>query len=484
MAICWARVELARRRTKHKGGKIMAHLTPTEAAPTAPERSGVMRWLSKLYVQVIIGVIIGTVLGFVAPDLAVTLKPLGDVFIRAIKVIVTPIIFLTIVVGIAAIGDMRKVANVGLKALIYFEIASTCALLIGMAVGNIWKFGSGINADPATLDAGAVSSYVQQGEKMTLIDFLINMVPNTFVEPFVTGQILPVLFVAVLFGLGLCKLGERAQPLIALLDTAAHGLFGMVNIIMRAAPLAAAGAMAFTIGKYGFSTLLDLGQLVLAVYLVSGLFVIFVLGFFLRLAGFNIFRVLAYFKDEIIIVFAATSAETMIPRSMQKLERLGVQKETVGLVIPTGFSFNMDGTAIYMTMAVLFLAHATNTDLTIMHQLTILFIMLFTSKGAAGVTGGGFIALAATMPAIGVLPVASLALLIGVDRFMAEIRAATNLASNIIATLVVGSWTGNVDKKRANAILNGEEVPDLPQQPVSAQPGADSSDAMGLAPAR
>ncbi|RJE89374.1 C4-dicarboxylate transporter DctA [Paracoccus onubensis] len=462
----------------------MAHLTPTEAAPTAPERSGIMRWLSKLYIQVVIGVIIGTTLGFVAPDIAVTLKPLGDIFIRAIKVIVTPIIFLTIVVGIAAIGDMRKVANVGLKALIYFEIASTCALLIGMAVGNIWKFGSGINADPAELDAGAVSSYAQQGEDMTLIDFLINMVPKTFLEPFVTGQILPVLFVAVLFGLGLCKLGERAQPLVAMLDTAAHGLFGMVNIIMRAAPFAAAGAMAFTIGTYGFSTLLDLGQLVLAVYLVSALFVIFVLGFFLRLAGFNIFKVLAYFKDEIIIVFAATSAETMIPRSMQKLERLGVQKETVGLVIPTGFSFNMDGTAIYMTMAVLFLAHATNTDLTIMHQLTILFIMLFTSKGAAGVTGGGFIALAATMPAIGVLPVASLALLIGVDRFMAEIRAATNLASNIIATLVVGSWTGNVDKKRANAILNGEEVPDLPQQPVSAQAGADSSDAMGLAPAR
>lgn len=462
----------------------MALHTPTGEASEPRERNVVMRWLGKLYVQVIIGVIIGSTLGFLVPDIAVTLKPLGDVFIRAIKVIVTPIIFLTIVVGIAAIGDMRKVASVGLKALIYFEVASTLALLIGMAVGNLWPVGRGINADPAALDAGAVSSYVTQSEKMTLIDFLINMVPTTFVEPFVTGQILPVLFVAVLFGLGLCKLGERAKPFIAMLDTAAHGLFGMVNIIMRFAPFAAAGAMAFTIGKYGFSTLLNLGQLVLAVYLVSALFVIFVLGFFLRLAGFNIFKVLAYFKDELIIVFAATSAETMIPRSMQKLENLGVQKETVGLVMPTGFSFNMDGTAIYMTMAVLFLAHATNTELTLAHQLTILLIMLFTSKGAAGVSGGGFIALAATMPAIGVLPVASLALLIGVDRFMAEIRAATNLASNIIATLVVGAWTGNVDRSRANAILNGEKVSDFTLQTAPVSIGTAPAHALDLAPAR
>lgn len=462
----------------------MAHHTPIREASEPRERNVVVRWLGKLYVQVIIGVIIGSTLGFLVPDIAVTLKPLGDVFIRAIKVIVTPIIFLTIVVGIAAIGDMRKVASVGLKALIYFEVASTLALLIGMAVGNLWQVGRGINADPAALDAGAVSTYVTQGEDMTLVDFLINMVPTTFVEPFVTGQILPVLFVAVLFGLGLCKLGEKAKPFIAMLDTAAHGLFGMVNIIMRFAPFAAAGAMAFTIGKYGFSTLLNLGQLVLAVYLVSALFVIFVLGFFMRLAGFNIFKVLAHFKDELIIVFAATSAETMIPRSMQKLENLGVQKETVGLVMPTGFSFNMDGTAIYMTMAVLFLAHATNTELTLAHQLTILFIMLFTSKGAAGVSGGGFIALAATMPAIGVLPVASLALLIGVDRFMAEIRAATNLASNIIATLVVGAWTGNVDKARANAILNGEKVLDLPHQAAPSSVGAAPAHALDLVPAQ
>lgn len=428
-------------------------------ASESKQKNVIMSWLGKLYVQVIIGVMIGTAIGHFEPQLAVHLKPLGDVFIRAIKAVVTPIIFLTIVVGIATIGDMRKIANIGLKSLIYFEVASTLALLIGMAVGNLWPVGHGINADPATLDAGAVSTYVEKAHDITMVEFLINIIPNTFVAPFVSGEILPVLFVAVLFGLGLCKLGERAKPFISILEIASHALFGMVNIIMRAAPLGAAGAMAFTIGKYGIGTLWNLGELVLAVYVVSILFVVLVLGTFLRMAGFSLFKVLSYFKDEILIVFAATSAETMIPRSMAKLEHLGVKKEVVGLVMPTGFSFNMDGTAIYMTMAVLFIAHATNTDLTLWHQLTILVIMLLTSKGAAGVTGGGFIALAATMPAIGVLPVAGLALLIGVDRFMAEIRAATNLTSNIIATLVVGRWVGAIDNARAQAILDSGEMP-------------------------
>jgi Na+/H+-dicarboxylate symporter len=425
----------------------------------APQRSFAVRWLSKLYVQVIIGVLIGTAVGFFEPQIAVALKPLGDVFIRAIKAIVTPIIFLTIVVGIATIGDMRKVASIGIKAIIYFEVASTIALLIGLAVGNLWPVGRGINADPATLDAGAVSTFVNKAHDVTLTDFFINIIPQTFLSPFVSGEILPVLFIAVLFGLALCKLGEKAKPFISLLETASYALFGMVNIIMRFAPLGAAGAMAFTIGKYGLGSLLELGQLVLAVYVVSILFVVLVLGSFLRLAGFSLWKVLSYFKDEILVVFAATSAETMIPRSMAKLEHLGVRKEVIGLVMPTGFSFNMDGTAIYMTMATLFIAHATNTELTLAHQLTILLIMLFTSKGAAGVTGGGFIALAATMPAIGVLPVAGLALLVGVDRFMAEIRAATNLTSNIIATLVVGRWVGAVDNERARSVLESGEMP-------------------------
>ncbi len=434
-----------------------------EASSTVSEtgqQNIVMRWLSKLYIQVIIGVIIGIAIGYFEPQFAVALKPFGDVFIKAIKAIVTPIIFLTIVVGIATIGDMRRVASVGIKAIIYFEVASTLALLIGMAVGNIWPVGRGINADPATLDAGAVSTFVQKAHDVTLTDFFINIIPSTFLSPFVNGDILPVLFIAVLFGLALCKIGDKAKPFIGFLETASYALFGMVNIIMRFAPLGAAGAMAFTIGKYGLGSLLELGQLVVAVYIVSILFVVFVLGTFLKMAGFSLWKVLSYFKDEILVVFAATSAETMIPRSMAKLQHLGVRKEVVGLVMPTGFSFNMDGTAIYMTMAVLFIAHATNTDLTLWHQMTILFIMLFTSKGAAGVTGGGFIALAATMPSIGVLPVAGLALLVGVDRFMAEIRAATNLTSNIIATLVVGRWVGAVDTERAQAILDSGEMPE------------------------
>jgi aerobic C4-dicarboxylate transport protein len=435
-----------------------------------------VRFLKKLYVQVIVAVIIGTLLGHFEPQFAQQLKPLGDVFIRAIKVVVTPIIFLTIVVGIATMGDMRRIASVGVKALIYFEVASTIALVIGMVVGNIWTVGAGINADPATLDSAAVAGYVTSAKSMTLVEFLVNIIPSTFVEPFVKGEILPVLFVAVLFGLALCKFGDKVKPFVGMLEQASAGLFGMVGIIMRFAPLGALGAMAFTIGKYGLGTLLNLGELVLAVYLVSILFVVIVLGGFLKLAGFSLWRVLSYFKDEILVVFAATSAETMIPRSIQKLERLGVKKDVVGLVMPTGFSFNMDGTAIYMTMATLFIAHATNIELSIGQQLTILFIMLFTSKGAAGVTGGGFIALAATIPTIGVLPVAGLTLLIGVDRFMAEIRAATNLTSNIIATLVVGRWVGAVDMAQANdmlargpeadAVAEREQADEQPVRPV------------------
>lgn len=444
-----------------KGGAVASPCSPGQRC---------LNFCKKLYVQVVIAVLIGAWLGHAYPDLATQFKPLGDAFIRAIKVVVTPIIFTTIVVGIATMGDMKKIANVGVKALIYFEVASTIALIIGLVVGNIWTVGQGINADPATLDASAVATYATQAEDMTLVEFLMSIIPSTFIEPFAEGNILPVLFVAVLFGLALCRFGDRVKPLVTMLDQVSAGLFGMVHIIMRFAPIGAFGAMAFTIGKYGLGTLLDLGELVLAIYLVSILFVVFVLGTALRIAGFSLWKVLAYFKDEILVVFAATSAETMIPRSMEKLQKIGVTREVTGLVMPTGFSFNMDGTAIYMTMAVLFLAHATNTELSIAQQLMILFIMLFTSKGAAGVTGGGFIALAATMPAIGVLPIATLTLLIGVDRFMAEIRAATNLTSNIIATLVVGRWVGAVDMAQARAELNGEAPPPVEQSEAEAAP--------------
>jgi aerobic C4-dicarboxylate transport protein len=425
-------------------------MTRTPAAKAAADKTPFYR---KLYVQVLIAVAIGAVLGFAYPDLSGYFKPYGDAFVRAIKVVVAPIIFTTIVVGIAKMGDIRRVANVGVKALIYFEVASTLALIIGMVVGNVWKVGVGLNADPAAFDTKAVEGYAKIAKSVTLSDFFMSIIPTSFVEPFVKGDILPVLFIAILLGTALALAPSRGKPLVAFLDSASVALFGMVRIIMYFAPLAALCAMAFTVGKYGLRTLLDLGQLVASVYVVSVLFVVIVLGAFLRLSGLNIFRVLNYFKDEILFVFAATSAETMMPRSMQKLEKLGVSREVVGLVMPGGFSFNMDGTAIYMTMAVLFLAHAFNVELTIWHQLSVLFVMLFTSKGAAGVTGGGFIALAATLPVVDAVPVAGIALLLGVDRFMAEIRAATNLTSNIIATLVGGRWVGGLDMKTATAEL-------------------------------
>src|SRR5271155_1906433 len=407
----------------------------------------------KLYVQVLAAVALGAVLGYVVPDFSVNLKPFGDAFVKAIKVVVCPIIFTTIALGIAKMRDIRHVANVGAKALIYFEVASTLALIIGMTVGNVWQVGSGLNADPAAFDPKTVEAYAKVAKNVGLTDFFLSIIPASFVEPFVKGDIMPILFVAVLLGLGLSLAQVRGKPVVVFLESAAAALFGMVRIIMYCAPIAAFCAMAFTVGKYGLRTLLDLGQLVASVYIVSILFVLIVLGGFLRLSGFGIARVMNYFKDEILFVFAATSAETMMPRSMQKLEKLGVSKEVVGLVMPGGFSLNMDGTAIYMTMSVLFLAHAFNVQLTIWHQLSVLFVMLFTSKGAAGVTGGGFIALAATLPVVDAVPVAGIALLLGVDRFMAEIRAATNMNSNIIATLVVGRWDGGIDMPKVDAEL-------------------------------
>ena len=426
-----------------------------QGAPRANAKavSANLPFYRKLYVQVLIAVALGAALGYVAPGLSVSLKPFGDAFVKAIKVVVGPIIFTTIALGIAKMRDIRHVANVGVKALIYFEVASTLALIIGMVVGNVWRIGTGLNADPAAFDPKAVEAYTKVARDAGLTEFFLNIIPNSFVEPFVKGDIMPVLFVALLLGLGLSLVQDRGKPVVVFMEAAAAALFGMVRIIMFFAPIAAFCAMAFTVGKYGLRTLLDLGQLVASVYIVSILFVLIVLGAFLRLSGFGIGRVLNYFKDEILFVFAATSAETMMPRSMQKLEKLGVSKEVVGLVMPGGFSLNMDGTAIYMTMSVLFLAHAFNVQLTIWHQLSVLFVMLFTSKGAAGVTGGGFIALAATLPVVDAVPVAGIALLLGADRFMAQMRAATNLTSNIIATLVVGRWVGGIDMTLANAEL-------------------------------
>jgi aerobic C4-dicarboxylate transport protein len=409
----------------------------------------------KLYVQVLIAIAVGILLGALYPSLGAQMKPISDGFITLIRAVVPPIIFATVAVGIAKMGDMRRVGAVGLRAIIYFEVVSTLALLIGLAIGNLLQPGAGLHIDPAHLDEKAVAGYVTGAKSLTIVDFLIKMIPANLVGAVAQGDILPVLVMAVLFGFALAHMGERGQRLVSLIDDFMHALFGVVRIVMYVAPLAAFGAMAFTIGKFGFGMLANLGQLLVSVYLTSILFVLIVFGLIARLFDLRVWKIVRYFKDELLIAFSATSGEAMIPRSIAKLERMGCSEETVGLVLPTGFSFNTDGTAIYMTMAVLFIAQATDIHLTIGQQLTMLFVMLFTSKGAAGVAGAGFVALAATLPALGVLPVGGLALLLGVERFMSEIRAVTNLFSNIFATVVIARWMGELDDERLDLVLDG-----------------------------
>jgi Na+/H+-dicarboxylate symporter len=412
--------------------------------------------LRRLYVQVLIAIALGILLGYLYPSLGADMKPLSDGFITLIRAVVPPIIFATVAVGIAKMGDMRRVGAVGLRAIIYFEVVSTLALLIGLAVGNMVEPGAGLHINPAQLDEKAVAGYVTSAKSLTIVDFLMKMIPANLIGAVAQGDILPVLVMAILFGFALCYMGERGQRLVGLIDDFMHALFGVVRIVMYVAPLAAFGAMAFTIGKFGFGMLASLGWLLGCVYLTSILFVVIVFGLIARFFDLRLWKIIRYFKDELLIAFSATSGEAMIPRSIVKLERMGCSEETVGLVLPTGFSFNTDGTAIYMTTAVLFIAQATDINLTIGQQLMILFVMLFTSKGAAGVAGAGFVALAATLPTLGVLPVGGLALLLGVERFMSEIRAVTNLFSNIFATVVIARWMGELDDERLNLVLDGD----------------------------
>jgi aerobic C4-dicarboxylate transport protein len=425
--------------------------------------------LRKLYVQVLIAIGVGILLGHFYPSLGVEMKPISDGFITLIRAVVPVIIFATVAVGIAKMGDMRRVGVVGLRALIYFEVVSTLALLVGLAVGNLLQPGAGLHIDPASLDQKAVAGYVTSAKSLTVVDFLMKMIPSNMVGAVAQGDLLPVLVMAVLFGFALCHMGERSQRLIVLIDDFMHALFGIVRIVMYLAPLAAFAAMAFTIGKFGFGMLASLGQLLASVYLTSILFVLVGFGLIARLFGLRVLKIIRYFKDELLIAFSATSGEAMIPRSIAKLERMGCSEETVGLVLPTGFSFNTDGTAIYMTMAVLFIAQATDIQLTIGQQLTMLFVMLFTSKGAAGVAGAGFVALAATMPALGILPVGGLALLLGVERFMSEIRAVTNLFSNIFATVVIAKWMGELEDDRLRLVLDGDAADEPLGEPILAR---------------
>src|SRR6516162_2479814 len=430
--------------------------------PAAPSRTPGARAASrrsplrKLYVQVLIAIGAGVLLGAFYPSLATAMKPISDGFITLIRAVVPPIIFATVAVGIAKMGDMRRVGSVGLRAIIYFEVVSTLALLIGLAVGNLLQPGAGLHIDPAHLDEKAIAGYVTGAKSLTIVDFLIKMIPTNLIGAVAQGDILPVLVMAVLFGFALCHMGERGQRLVALIDDFTHALFGVVRIIMYVAPLAAFAAMAFTIGNLGLGMLASLGNLLAGVYLTSFLLVLIVLGLIARIFDLSVWKIIRYFKDELLIAFSATSGEAMIPRSIAKLERMGCSQETVGLVLPTGFSFNTDGTAIYMTMAVLFIVQATDIHLTTGQQLTMLFVMLFTSKGAAGVAGAGFVALAATLPALGILPVGGLALLLGVERFMSEIRAVTNLFSNIFATVVISRWMGELNDERLGRVLDGE----------------------------
>jgi aerobic C4-dicarboxylate transport protein len=406
-----------------------------------------------LYVQVLFAIVCGVLLGEFYPKLATDMKPLGDGFIKLIKMIIAPVIFCTVVAGIAGMQDMKKIGRVGGKALLYFEIVSTFALAIGLIVANVIKPGAGFNADPHTLDTKAIAEFTAKAKAQSTTDFVMNIIPNTFVDAFAKGDILQVLLIAILFGFALSLLGERGKPITKFIDDLSHVIFGVVGIIMKAAPIGAFGAMAFTIGKFGLASLLPLARLMGSFYLTCFLFVAVVLGLIARYTGFSIFRFISYIKEELLIVLGTSSSESALPALMRKLEKLGCSKSVVGLVVPTGYSFNLDGTNIYMTMAALFVAQATNTELTIWQELTILGVAMLTSKGASGITGAGFITLAATLAVVPTIPVAGMALILGIDRFMSECRALTNFIGNGVAAIVVSKWEHELDHERLTSEL-------------------------------
>jgi aerobic C4-dicarboxylate transport protein len=423
-----------------------------------------------LYFQVLTAIVLGVLLGHFYPHLGEQMKPLGDGFIKLIKMLIAPIIFCTVVHGIASMEDMKKVGRVGLKALIYFEVVTTLALLVGLVVVNVLQPGAGMNVDPKAIDTKSIQVYTTKAGQQSTVEFLMNIIPNTVVGAFAEGEILQVLFFAILFAFALFMLGERGKPVLDFIDTISHALFNIVGIIMKVAPLGAFGAMAFTIGKYGIGTLAVLGKLMIAFYVTCLIFIFGVLGGIAWLAGFNIWKFIKYIKEELLIVLGTSSSESVLPRMINKMENLGCKESVVGLVIPTGYSFNLDGTCIYLTMAAIFLAQATNTDLSIWQQLGIIGILLLTSKGAAGVTGSGFIVLAATLASVGHIPVASIALILGVDRFMSEARALTNLIGNGVATVVISKWEDALDENRLHEHLEHETEleADAPEQAMPA----------------
>jgi len=409
-----------------------------------------------LYLQVITAIIIGILVGHFLPETGTAMKPLGDAFIKLIKMIIAPIIFCTVVVGIAGMEDMKKVGKTGGLALLYFEIVSSFALVIGLLIVNLLHPGTGMNIDPHALDTSGVTALTGSGKMQTTTEFLMNIIPTTLVDAFAKGEILQVLLFSIMFGFALHRFGGRGTLIFDLVEKFSQVLFSIVGIIMKVAPVGSFGAMAFTIGKYGIGSLFSLGKLMGTFYLACLLFIFIVLGVIARLHGFSIWKFIKYIKEELLIVLGTSSSESVLPRMMVKLEQLGVKKSVVGLVIPTGYSFNLDGTSIYLTMVAVFIAQATNTPMTLMQQITLLMVLLLTSKGAAGVTGSGFIVLAATLSAVGGVPVAGLALVLGIDRFMSEARTLTNLIGNGVATVVVGKWTGDVDMAQLHSQLNSK----------------------------
>jgi aerobic C4-dicarboxylate transport protein len=422
---------------------LVSTATESETSP----RSGKKPFYKGLSFQVLVGVALAIVLGYVSPATAVAMKPLGDAFIRLITMIITLVIFCTLVTGIAGMEDMKKVGRVGGKALLYFELVSTLALLVGLVVGNLVQPGSGFNVDPATLDGRAVAEYAGQAKAQSITEFLFHIIPNTIVDAFARGDILQVLLVSLFFGFALSIGGRQCKPLVNILEDLTRAVFGVVSILMRFAPIGAFGAMAFTIGKYGLASLGPLVKLIGTLYVTAGIFVLVILGGIARVAGFGILRFLWFLRAEIILVLATSSSEPALPSLMSKLEKLGCSKTLVGLVVPTGYTFNADGTSLYMTLAALFVAQATNTHLTIFQQLTILGVALLTSKGASGVQGAAFIALVATLMVIPTIPVAGMALILGIDRFLSMCRAVVNMTGNAVATLVVASWEKELDRK-------------------------------------
>ena len=436
-----------------------------------------------LYFQVIVAIILGVIVGHFYPSSSVIvdgvkqsvpglgeqLKPLGDAFIKLIKMIIAPVIFCTVVSGIAGMESMKSVGKTGGIALLYFEVVSTLALIIGLLVINIAKPGVGMNIDPASLDTSGIAKYVESGASQSTVDFFMNIIPNTVVGAFAEGEILQVLLFALLFGFALHKLGDAGKPVLKFIDQISHVFFNIVNMIMKLAPIGAFGAMAFTIGKYGIGSLAQLAQLIICFYITCLLFIFIVLGSIARFSGFSIVKLIRMIREELLIVLGTSSSESVLPRMLKKLEIVGCEKSVVGLVIPTGYSFNLDGTSIYLTMAAIFIAQATNTQLDLAHEITLLAVLLISSKGAAGVTGSGFIVMAATLSAVGNIPVAGLALILGIDRFMSEARALTNLVGNSLATIVVAKWVGQLDTVKLNEALKNPEMVDQKMQEEAAQ---------------